>query len=281
MKPRDHRKETANETLLILSEGRYTTESGKRIDLQEAINRMTINTQLYTENQLRRMAASILQSKPPYESTAFAVVNETTLEGASRLGESGEWQRVGVLNFASAKNPGGGFLGGSLAQEESLAVASALYQSLIQCREGYYDYHRGKNLLYSDRMIYTQDCPVFRDDDGRLLDEPYFIDFVTSAAPNIGAMHEDSPLRDRVLTSFQERSEKILALFSEHGCDALVLGAWGCGVFGNDPAMVAEVFADQLKLGGKWHGRFRMILFSVLDRSRTQENINAFEMAFG
>ena len=280
MKSRNQRKETANETLLILSEGRYTSRYGKQVNVKEQIDVMTVNTQLYTENQLQRMAMSILQRTRPYDGTAFAVVNETTLNGASRLAKSGKWQRVGVLNFASAKNPGGGFLGGSLAQEESLAVASALYQSLVQCRGNYYDYHRSKNLLYSDRMIYTPDCPVFRDDEGQLLDEPYYVDFVTSAAPNIGAMHEDSSLRDRVLPTFQERSEKVLALFAEHGCDAVVLGAWGCGVFRNDPKTVADVFADHLKPGGNWHGQFRQVLFSVLDYTRSQENIKAFETAF-
>ena len=280
MKSRNHRKERANETLLIIGEGEYTAEHGKRIELKGDIAHMTINTQLYVENQLSRMVANVLQSKAPHDDTIFSVSNETTLEGVSQLVRSGKYMRVGVLNFASAKNPGGGFLNGSLAQEESLAVASALYQSLIQCHEGYYDYHRNKNLLYSDRMIYTPDCPVFRDDDGVLLNEPYYVDFVTSAAPNIKAMREDDPLQDRVLSTFQERSEKVLALFAEYGCDAIVLGAWGCGVFGNDPSMVAEVFAKFLKPGGKWYKRFRVVRFSVLAHSRLQDNFVAFKTMF-
>ncbi len=80
--------------------------------------------------------------------------------------------RIGILNFASAKNPGGGFLGGSQAQEESLARSIALYASL-QSEFQFYEEHREMViLLYSHSMIFSPNCPVFRDDQGVLLSKP-------------------------------------------------------------------------------------------------------------
>jgi len=280
MSNRAKRKEIAEETLLIISEKRYQTTNGRRVDLTIQIGRMLAETELYLPNTLKNLVEHILRQKQVFESYRVEVANETTLQGAAQLVKSGQYQRVGVLNFASAKNPGGGFLNGSMAQEESLASSSALYESLIQCHD-FYSWHKSHaNLLYSDRMIYTPDCPVFRDDDGRLLDEPYLVDFVTSPAPNIGAMREDSPLRDEVLPVLRERSEKVLAVMAKHGCDAIVLGAWGCGVFRNAPDMVAEVFAQHLKQGERWHNRFRKVMFSILDKSRQQETLQAFQRVF-
>ncbi len=274
------RKEIAEETLLINNEKYYKTADGRRVDLTDQIGRMLAGTEFYLPNSLRNITERVFQRKPTFGSCQITVANETTLQGASRLSKSGQYQRIGVLNFASAKNPGGGFLNGSIAQEESLVSSSALYESLVQCHD-FYSYHKSHSSpLYSDRMIYSPDCPVFRDDTGRLLDEPYLIDFVTSPAPNIGAMSENSPLHDDVLPVLMERSEKIIAVMAAHSCDAIVLGAWGCGVFQNAPNDVAEVFAHHLKQDGRWHNHFRMVLFSIIDRSRQQEIIQAFQNVF-
>jgi uncharacterized protein (TIGR02452 family) len=81
--------------------------------------------------------------------------------------------------------------------------------------------------------------------------------------------------------TFLRRSEYVLALAAAYGCRDLVLGAWGCGVFRNDPAMVAEAFARHLGKGAPWSRRFRRIVFSVLDSSAAQETLGAFVRVFG
>jgi uncharacterized protein (TIGR02452 family) len=186
------------------------------------------------------------------------VTGESTLAAARRLGDG-----AAALNFASARNPGGGFLNGAQAQEESLARSSALYPCLRAAGE-FYAYHRAdRGLLYTDRVIYSPRVPVFRDDRGALLTEAYPVSFLTSAAPNRAMIVRDQPdLLPQVSGVLARRAARILRVAAAHGHRDLVLGAWGCGVFGNDPAEVAQVFADALR-DSPW---FERVVFAIVDR---------------
>jgi len=68
--------------------------------------------------------------------------------------------------------------------------------------------------------------------------------------------------------------ETVLTVALLHGYEHLVLGAWGCGVFRNDPREIAELFADALLQGGRFHKRFATVTFAVLDQ--TDESIVLF-----
>jgi uncharacterized protein (TIGR02452 family) len=197
------------------------------------------------------------------------------------MARSEEFKKIGVLNFASARNSGGGFLNGAQAQEESLARSSALYSSLLRCPE-HYSFHRSeRSLLYSHRIIYSPGCPVFITDDGTLLEKPYLVDFITSPAPNAGEIWRQQPEDvNKISEVLYERGSKLLSLAVFHNCDALVLGAWGCGVFRNEPSMVAQMFSDFLLPGGKFWGRFKSVLFSVLDSSSEQKIFTEFHQRF-
>ena len=213
--------------------------------------------------------------------TSYELSHETTLEGAAGLARSGAYQRVGVLNFASARKPGGGFLGGARAQEESLARSSGLYPSLLTC-PAFYEFHRAQETcLYSDRMIYSPACPVMRDDAGAWLPAPYLVDFITSPAPNAGVIARNEPDNlGRIPATLLERAGKILALAAHQRCDALVLGAWGCGVFLNAPTTVASVFHGYLRPGGAFYGHFRHIRFSIYDSAFGHPVHDAFARRF-
>jgi uncharacterized protein (TIGR02452 family) len=67
---------------------------------------------------------------------------------------------------------------------------------------------------------------------------------------------------------------------AHHGHRVLVLGAWGCGVFQNDPHEVAAVFAELLA-SPKLERAFARVVFAVYDRSKAQENRRAFAERFG
>ena len=62
-------------------------------------------------------------------------------------------------------------------------------------------------------MIYTPRCPVFRRDSGELLPEPYYVDFITSPAPNAGVIRRNDPERvEEIPEVLMTRSAKLLGL---------------------------------------------------------------------
>jgi uncharacterized protein (TIGR02452 family) len=122
--------------------------------------------------------------------------------------------------------------------------------------------------------------PVFRDDRGRLLDEPYTAGFLTAAAPNAGVVLRTAPERAPELPrALAGRAERVLETAAAHGYRRLVLGAWGCGVFRNDPAQVAEAFKDLL-VKGRFEGYFAHVVFGILDRTAGGTTRKAFDQAF-
>src|SRR6185436_6320983 len=158
------------------------------------------------------------------------------------------------------------FLGGAKAQEEDLARCSALYDCQLTQR-AYYDENRAcKSLLYTDHIIYSPGVPFFRDDRGALLEEPFLVSIITAPAPNAGAASRvGEGGRDELLSVLTARSQKVLAVAAAHGHRTLVLGAWGCGVFRNEPRDVADVFARALELE-RLRGAFGRVVFAVYDR---------------
>ena len=272
-------KAIANGTIAALEAGRYTAPDGTVIEIADLLADCVGDTQSYEPDELEHIFGQVA-TQPARHTTTFAVEYETTLEGCARLVASQQYQRIGALNFASARKPGGGFLNGAVAQEESLARSSGLYYSLRQCPQ-FYEFHRAQDTtLYSDRMIYSPACPVLRDDAGNWLAHPYTVDFITSPAPNAGAIMRNEPHhRERIVPTLTERAGKVLALAAYRECDALILGAWGCGVFRNNPSTVAAIFSGYLRPGGAFHNRFRHALFSVYGHSRDTYQVFATQFA--
>ena len=276
----------AQETVAILERGEYRAPSGRTVSIAESLARAVENTVLYRPDELDGLlerlsaggpAGAASQEEKPQKGTRIEVSGETTLAAARRLCAPGTVPFA--LNFASAKNPGGGFLKGANAQEEGLARSSGLYASLRSAPE-YYDFHRSRrDLLYSDHMIYSPGVPIFRDDAGRLLEEPYEVAFLSSPAPNRDAIR-DPEQAARVGVVLRTRARKLLAVALANGHRRLVLGAWGCGVFRNDPAEVAEAFAEQLRPGGPFADRFEHVVFAVWDTAEGAPRYTAFQNAF-
>jgi uncharacterized protein (TIGR02452 family) len=258
----------ATETMAIIEAGGYRSAGGLHVRIGESLRAAVEGTRLYFP------AEEIPVPLPRGTAAAVTeVTNETSLSAARRLGEG-----TACLVFASAKSPGGGFLNGAQAQEESIARSSALYPCQISAGE-FYDFHRRhRDLRYTDRVIYSPGVPVFRDDDGALVDEPYAVSLLTAAAPNLGAIVEagQPEAAASVPDVLAVRAERVLAVASAHGHRKLVLGAWGCGVFRNDPAVVAAVFAAAL---ARARGRFDHVVFAVLDRQRGAPTHAAFKWA--
>jgi len=271
----------AQNTLDILEAGYYESPNGDRVDFTQELASCLDGTTYYDPDILSNIKQEVLSRTPQFSTTEFEVKNETTLMGSEPIAKTQKFQKIGVLNFASARNPGGGFLKGAQSQEESLARSSALYKSLLKCPD-YYNFHRSyHSLLYTDRMIYSPSCPVFKNDDGTLLEKPYLVDFITSPAPNAGMILKNQPQdAGKIQEVLKIRGSKLLSLAAYRGCDALILGAWGCGVFQNEPSMVAQMFADFLLAKGQFWGRYKNVIFSVLDTRKQQKIFPEFQKRF-
>lgn len=279
---RTNRASIAAETIAIVDRGWYTVDGDRRINIRPQIDACLNGTVLYRPRDFEPHEPLAAADARAGHATRFEVRNETTLSAARRLVVDQATRDVFVLNFASAKNPGGGFLGGSQAQEESLARSSALYASLLSQPE-YYESNRAcRTAVYTDHMILSPNVPVFRDDRGELLSEPYSVAMLTAPAVNAGAVRKNEPANvGKILPTMASRIAKVLAIAVRHQFEHLVLGAWGCGVFRNDPAEIAELFAGALQQGGAYARVFRSVTFAVRDGTSDESIIQPFSRRFG
>jgi uncharacterized protein (TIGR02452 family) len=202
--------------------------------------------------------------------TRVQVANETTLAAAQRLIDAGE--RVLALNFANGIQPGGGFLNGARAQEEVLCRSSALYVTLRG--DPMYAAHASRTSPDStDWAILSPDVPVFRSDAGSALPSPWLLSVLTCAAPyapGIGLARAGDLLAARI--------RRVLAIARVYDYSALVLGAWGCGAFGNDPARTARDF--HAALAGEFAGAFAQVVFAIADWSPERRFLVPFAKEF-
>ncbi|WP_411350300.1 TIGR02452 family protein [Paenibacillus sp. WLX2291] len=281
---RNIRLQWAQQTLDILDKGQYMSPDGQQHHIADAIAHSVKDAVLYAPDRLPNVKQSVQQQIAQLQASTttgngFATIectNESTLQAAERFVKEQHKRQVLALNFASARNPGGGFLGGSQAQEESLARSSSLYPSIVQMEEMYTYNRREKSCMYSHYMIYSPDVVVFREDDGCLRNDPYTVSMITSPAVNAGIVREREAHKvAQIEIIMKERIRYILAVAAEQGERHLVLGAFGCGVFRNDPSEVARWFREIL-LDEQYAVLFEHITFAVLDRSRNGDVIRAF-----
>ena len=263
----------SQETLQIIESGAYRNGAGDLVSIQPATSRAIAATRLFKPDDFPSSADPIRLDAP----TVFELTDETTLAAASRIRD--EDDDALILNFASARNPGGGFLSGSQAQEESLARSSSLYPCLNAQFE-MYDFNRANDsCLYSDWMIYSPKVPVFRDDDGALLDTPYMASFISSPAVNAGAVRHNEPECATSIDSVnRQRARKFLWIANQHRHRTLILGAWGCGVFQNDPHAIARMFHDLLT--GEFSAGFERVIMAVYDKTADRHVYGAFAEFF-
>jgi len=260
MTKRTYRREIAENTLAILNAGHYINASGETIRFADQQKHAEANTIVYTPEASDKLLSGLEQNTVSFD-TVFEVNDLTTLDAVRKLISEGH-KNVACLNFASAKNAGGGFLGGSQAQEESIARATGLYPCLQNAPEYYKTNKRSKTCFYTDYMIYSPAVPILKDEEGQLLDAVVTAGIITAPAVNTGVVKEREPHRlDEVETVMRRRIAKVLAIALEHGHTTLVLGAWGCGVFRNDPEDVAKWFADVIS--SQFAGKFEKLVFAV------------------
>ncbi len=266
------RKAIARETLKIMEQGYYEYE-GKRIDIRSDMDASIRGSVLITPAQ----GAELLEKCSQKSSSGIPderVENLSTVDAIRKLAREGK-NSIGVLNFASAKNPGGGFINGAMAQEESLAASGTLYRTLTAHEEYYRSNRAQTSMMYTDHAIYSPDVTFFRSGNFQLVETPVKASVLTLPAVNMGQVllkGEDTAEAARVM---RRRMALALAVFAEKGAKNLVLGAYGCGVFRNDPHQIAAWWQELLSEG--MGGYFDSVFHAVLDHSRNGDCIKAFE----
>lgn len=250
--PQIIKNKIALETIKIITNGYYINKENKKIDIKEQIQKSIDSSILYDPDYVHELPEQIGNNKSIVE-----VTNEYTLDASQRLVEE-EIENPCALNFASARNPGGGFCGMNEAQEENLCRSSALYWTEIKHLDMYKYNRKIKSLLYSDYMIFSPNVPVFRDTKYNLLEKPYCISFISAPAVN-SSRHQD--LWD-VRNAMYNRCMKIFETAIENRCKGIVLGAFGCGVFKNNIDDVVENFRVLL-YEKKYVEYFDKVVFAV------------------
>lgn len=273
------KKGIAKATLAICEAGHYTAPSGATVDISAQQEAAVAGTQLFRPAQLTALldAPPTTHGGPP----RIEVTPEKTQVAAQRLAYEGAPGLL-LLNFASARNPGGGFLGGATAQEEDVCRCSGLYPTLLTQPDYYATNRRHRSTLYTHHLIHSPGVPFFRVARSTLLERPFFASVITAPAPNAGAvLREDSDAGPAIDEALRRRAGYVLAVAQRTGAKTLVLGAWGCGVFMNEPAHVASAFGDWLE-SERFAGAFERVVFAVLTANKRDiGNIEAFRAQFG
>ena len=217
----------------------------------------------------------------------YVTTNRTMEAAADYYGN-----KIAVLNFASATTPGGGVRKGSSAQEEALCRVSNLYLCLTDKKlwESFYQKNRdAKNNIHTDDIIYTPDVMVIKNDDYKTLQESdYFrVDVITCAAPNLREVPANSFNRDggepiqlsdeELYKVHYKRAIKIMEVACANNVEVLILGAFGCGAFRNNPNVVAKAYKDAVE---HFRHAFKEIEFAVYCPPKDPTNYNEFRAAF-
>ena len=246
--------------------------------LYEDTCRMVAGTKVYREPYKGSLPASF------DERSRISVVEDTTFSCARKLVKENFCAKVAVLNFANPVHPGGGVVRGAIAQEECLCRSSNLYYGLT-CKtmmQDYYGINRVDMGDYgSDAVGYHPGVCVFKDDElfaGNLdkMDR-FHVDVITCAAPRLSFGEPVDP--DELFMVHVNRGRRILEAAILNGVDVLVLGAFGCGAFANDPEVVAKAYAYLLKNG--YGDFFKKVVFAIKkEQNGVNRNYQAFQSVF-
>lgn len=234
--------------------------------------------------------SDILKAIPEKVRQTRYIINKLrSFEAAEDCLDNSLNKKVAVLNFASAKNPGGGVANGSSAQEESLCRVSSLYNVITdeKFKKDFYNYHKSlPGTVYTNRLIYASNVIIIKDDDGDYFSSPYLVDVITCAAPNLNENsnikyngdHGTAKLSDNELFDVHyNRCLHMIKAAADNNVDILVLGAFGCGVFRNNPVVVAKAMKKALEDAPY---KFDKVIFPIFCREWETNNYDAFKAVF-
>ncbi len=226
--------------------------------------------------------------------TKIVVSRDRSYKAAMRLAQENKGCRIAVMNFANAFHPGGGVTTGASAQEECLCRTSTLYPLIHRrdYRETYYRHHRTLDTpKASDALIYSRDVVICKTDEDlpkRMPREQWVkVDVITVAAPDlrdksnvhVPLVGDGTYMNKAELFGYHvKRAIHVLTCAAAEGADVLVLGAFGCGAFRNDPEVVARAYKVAIE---EFPKVFRKIEFAVYCSQWDTKNYEVFRRVLG
>lgn len=263
-------RQIANETIKITAARKYET-GGKTIELPALDYKMV---EVFSPEDGRKLLEEDISQYFGEKLCEIEVTGEDSFAAARRL------EKPLVMNFANARYVGGGFLAGARAQEESLCRCSTLYASIKSSKAAeMYHYNRShKSRVASDYMLLSPQVCVFRNEKYQLMENPFMAAVITLPAPN---RHGAAALasNEHIAETMTRRIRIMLRIAAKHGYRELVLGAWGCGAFGNSPTDVSGYFKNVL-IDEEYGRCFDRVVFAIYGKPEGR-NITAFSKAFG
>lgn len=271
-------KEASLDTLKCIQQ-RYYQNKNISYPLEHNLLLSVQNTKLYQDPSFIILNTQNRKYKPNYN-----VFDMTTIACAYNMVQNLKLKNVCILNFASAIKAGGGWLNGRIAQEEDIMRKTTLFPS-IASQNDFYQTHSKNNPFYSNNIIYSPYIDIFKNDYLEYV-SPETISVITSPAINLTELKQ-GPLWNNLQVYnavnncnvieivMKERIKKILEVAIDNGQTNLVLGAFGCGVFGHNPIDVSEYFYYVLKQL-HYEEYFENIYFAVYDKTPQKQTFNIF-----
>lgn len=239
-----------------------------------------LSNRVYRENFISQNR--IVRNENHFDIFDFIIFEATTSFNAAK--QYLKYGKTAVLNFANPHNPGGGVHNGATAQEECLCRSSNLYPCISNenTYDEYYLYNRNiSNSFFSDRLIYTKDVTVFKDDSAvpRLMPNAdwFKVDVITCAAPYIAKRKYTNPTALKGL--FKSRIKNIFEAAIDNGVEVIILGAFGCGAFKNPPEIVAKAFHEVID-ENDYACFFKKIVFAIKSNYSNNYNYEIFYKEF-
>lgn len=187
--------------------------------------------------------------------------------------------KIAILNFASFRHPGGGFMTGAMAQEESICHHTNLYNALV-AQQAWYDEneHIINRCLYQNRAILTYDVSIIARGIGKFVpvENVFQADFLTCASPNAGAAAKKGVSEEEINCAIEQRVSYAVELLAGRGYTHTILGAFGCGAFHCNPRVVAEAFRRSVE---KSANAFDKVIFAIPNGNN--KNLQVFKTVFG
>lgn len=237
----------------ITVNGEYTNYSNEVVSIKDETDYSVLKTKTFPPE--------VIFTLPPekFGNGYIEVSDEDSVSCARRLTVEGKHKDVVILNFANPVEPGGGWARGAYAQEENLCRASSLYKCLIKDID-FYKFNDSNIALSSHYLIYSPFVPFFKNGALEFLNRPFKASVITSSAVIVPEVEEGK--NNLIYKTMYERCKKIICLAASQGHRVLLLGAFGCGAFFNDPEIIAAIFKNIL-IDDDYRSYFDIIQFPI------------------